>query len=80
MITCWRNVCRSILLCFFALVFAAKCQKEGFLRKMKRRELELVILHFVFSLSARISEIASHLMHDVETNPGPCENQVHIDS
>ena len=65
---------------FFALVFAAKCQKEGFLRKMKRRELELVTLHFVFSLSARISEIASHLMHDVETNPGPCENQVHIDS
>ena len=47
---------------------------------MKRSELELVILHFVFGLSARISEIASHLMHDVETNPGPCENQVHIDS
>ena len=80
MTTCWRNVCRSILICFFALVFAAKCQKNGSLRKMKRRELELVTLHFVFSLSARISEIASHLMHDVETNPGPCMNQVHADS
>ena len=76
----FRNVCRSILICFFALVCAAKCRKKGFLRKMKRRELELVTLHLVFSLSARISEIASHLMHDVETNPGPCMNQVHADS
>ena len=80
MTTCWRNVCRSILICFFALVCAAKCQREGFLRKMKWRELELGTLHHVFSLSARISELASHLMHDVETNPGPCENQVHTDS
>ena len=78
--TWWRNVCRSILICFFALVCAAKFRKEVFLRKMKRRGLELVTLHLVFSLSARISEIASHLMHDVETNPGPCMNQVHADS
>ena len=29
-------------------------------------------LFTLFSLSARTAEVASKLMHDVETNPGPC--------
>ena len=48
------------------------CQKQQVTRPAVVPMAATAILTSRLSLSARNAEVSSKLMHDVETNPGPC--------
>ena len=72
----WNGASQHIFILIAAFIHAFKSLQERFRRKMTANQMELFVVQLVLCLSARISEIASSLMHDIETNPGPCMNQV----
>ena len=72
----WNNVGRNLFILIVALLHAVKSLQSKLLRRMTTSQVELAVVLLVLCLSARISEVAANLMHDLETNPGPCMNQV----
>ena len=72
----WISASQRIFILIAVFIHAFKSLEESLLRKLTANQLELFVVQLVLCLSARISEIASNLMHDIETNPGPCMNQV----
>ena len=73
----WNNVGHNFFILIVALLHAVKSLQSKLLRRMTTSQVELAVVLLVLCLSARISEVAANLMHDLETNPGPsCMNQV----
>ena len=72
----WNNASRHIFILIVAFLHSVTSQQDKLLRKMTANKLELFAVLLVLCLSAKISEVAANLMHDIETNPGPCMNQV----
>ena len=72
----WNGAIPHIFILIAAFIHAFKSLQESLLRKSTANQMELFVVQLVLCLSARISEIASNLIHDIETNPGPCMNQV----
>ena len=71
-----NNAGQNTFLFIVALLHAVKSLHHKLLRRMTTNQLDLAVVQVVLCLAARISEVAADLMHDVETNPGPCMNQV----
>ena len=70
---------QHILILILALIHTVKSLQDKALRRMTTSHLELAVVQLVLCLSARISEVVANLMHDLETNPGPCMNQVTLE-
>ena len=63
----WNGASQHIFILIAAFIHAFKSLQERFRRKMTANQMELFVVQLVLCLSARITEIASSLMHDIET-------------
>ena len=72
----WNGASQHIFILIAAFINAFNSLQGSLREKITANQMEIFVVQLVLCLSARISEIASNLIHDIEINPGPCMNQV----